>query len=183
MTLPEGADLRPTRCPARDRGEGLALVEGFRGDVLAWVRLEGVARCALPPARSLLVPVAAAGGRHRGQHRRRLSRSATNRSTAPIRGTISKALRMRRILFESLFARPLTERRPAQDDAVSRNSPSVSIAPRGGGLAAASRSAKSTPARATAASWKSMRSTMPSTISSASACASSPRRATPTCCW
>ena len=36
--LPEGPIL--AAAPARD-GEGLALVESFRGDVLAWVRLEG----------------------------------------------------------------------------------------------------------------------------------------------
>ena len=59
----------PVRVPAR----ALALVEGFRGDVLAWVRLsEDGAVDALPPARPLLVPVAAAGSGYRGQHRRRL---------------------------------------------------------------------------------------------------------------
>ena len=48
---PEGA-LRTTR-PANDDndgGEGLALVEGFRGDILAWVRLAAdgrLARCHL----------------------------------------------------------------------------------------------------------------------------------------
>ena len=54
-------------------GEGLALVEGFRGDVLAWVRLDGRgARRALPPARSLMVSVAGARSRDREQYRRRL---------------------------------------------------------------------------------------------------------------
>ena len=53
-------------------GEGLALAEGFRGDVLVWLRLDGRRDRALPFARSVLVPVAAAGGRDRGQHRRRL---------------------------------------------------------------------------------------------------------------
>ena len=48
------------------------------------------ARRALPCARRLVVPVAAARSRDREQHRRRLSRSATNRSTAPIRVTISR---------------------------------------------------------------------------------------------
>ena len=72
--LPAGRRSRadPARRTARG-GEGLALVEGFRGDVLAWVRLgPGRHDRALPPARSVLVPVAAAGGGHRGQHRRRL---------------------------------------------------------------------------------------------------------------
>ena len=56
------------------RGEGLALVEGFRGDILAAVRLElGGPHRALPFARSVMVPVAAAGSGDRGQHRRRLS--------------------------------------------------------------------------------------------------------------
>jgi Ni,Fe-hydrogenase III large subunit/Ni,Fe-hydrogenase III component G len=44
--LPEG----PIRVPlAIDAGEGLGFVEGFRGDILAWVRLDGmrVARCHL----------------------------------------------------------------------------------------------------------------------------------------
>ena len=44
---PEGA-LRTTR-PAKDDndgGEGLALVEGFRGDILAWVRLAAAGRLA-----------------------------------------------------------------------------------------------------------------------------------------
>ena len=67
---------RRHRGPGHDGGrsaEGLGLVEGFRGDVLAWVRLDGEARRALPSARPVLVPVAAAGSRDRGQHRRRLS--------------------------------------------------------------------------------------------------------------
>src|SRR5438105_826850 len=66
-----------------------------------------------------------------------------------------------------------------------RRSPSSrrrSSALRAGAWAAASRSARSTPARATAASSRSTRSTTCSTTWSASACASSPRRATPTCC-
>ena len=70
------AGCRKARCSAtlpQRAGEGIGLVEGFRGDVLAWVRA-GRRRPyrALPPARSVLVPMAAAGGRDRGQHRRRL---------------------------------------------------------------------------------------------------------------
>jgi Ni,Fe-hydrogenase III large subunit len=41
---------RGTRVPPDDGGEGLALVEGFRGDILAWVRLAAdgrLARCHL----------------------------------------------------------------------------------------------------------------------------------------
>ena len=56
-----------------DRAKASALVEGFRGDVLVWLRLDARRpHRALPPARSVLVPVAAAGSRDRGQHRRRL---------------------------------------------------------------------------------------------------------------
>ena len=54
-------------------GEGFALVEAFRGDVFAHVRLAARrSDRALPSARRLVVPVAAARGGDRGQHRRRL---------------------------------------------------------------------------------------------------------------
>ena len=45
--LPDGA-IAAASTAAR-RGEGLALVEGFRGDILVWVRLDGrpIARCHL----------------------------------------------------------------------------------------------------------------------------------------
>ncbi len=72
--LPDGgvsssaADSEQTAPRAR---EGIALVEGFRGDILAWVRMrEGRRRRPLSPSRSLVVPVAFAGSRHRRQHRR-----------------------------------------------------------------------------------------------------------------
>jgi Ni,Fe-hydrogenase III large subunit len=49
--LPEGAlQAGPTQNSSRHGGEGLALVEGFRGDILVWVRLGpdgNVARCHL----------------------------------------------------------------------------------------------------------------------------------------
>jgi Ni,Fe-hydrogenase III large subunit len=49
--LPSGAlQAGPAEASARSGGEGLSLVEGFRGDVLAWVRLGndgGIARCHL----------------------------------------------------------------------------------------------------------------------------------------
>ena len=53
--------------------EGHALVESFRGDVFVWLRIgaDGTNR-ALPFARPVLVSVATAGSRNRGQHRRRL---------------------------------------------------------------------------------------------------------------
>src|SRR6478672_2737185 len=47
----------------------------------------------------------------------RIFRSATSPSTAPIRATISKGRhKMRKLLFESLFRRPFTERAPSPDD-------------------------------------------------------------------
>ena len=70
--LPEGpiAAEIPSVGEAR---EGLALVESFRGDVLVWLRIGARHDRALPSARSVLVPVAAARGCGRGQHRRGLS--------------------------------------------------------------------------------------------------------------
>ena len=69
--LPDGPIARRRSTAAAD-GEGMALVEGFRGDVLVWLRLDGMAGRALPPARSVVVSVAAARSGDRGQHRRRL---------------------------------------------------------------------------------------------------------------
>ena len=109
------------------------------------------------------------------------SRSATNRSTAPIRGTTSRrAMRKTAVRKPDRTARS-PSRRPRR---TMRRSPSLrraSTARRARGSAAPVDPRRSMPAPATAASWKSMRSTTPSTISNASACASSPRRATPTC--
>ena len=52
--------------------EGMAIVEGFRGDILIWVQLDRKGRIrALPPTRSILVSVAGAGSSDRQQHRRR----------------------------------------------------------------------------------------------------------------
>ena len=70
--LPEG----PIGTHAAHRGEpreGMAIVEGFRGDVLVWLRLRDGRDRTMPPARPVLVSVAAAGGRDREQHRRGLS--------------------------------------------------------------------------------------------------------------
>ena len=180
--LPDGADRGRDRRRAGDAREGLALVEGFRGDVLVWLRLDGrhasrAAICATRPGSSgrCWKPRSKATSSP-------TSRSATNRSTAPIRGTISRTPPCASILFESLVRRPLTEAPPAAGRrGAGRARRAASTARRGAGSAAASRSARSMPAPATAASWKSTRSTTPSTISSASACASSPRRAMPTC--
>ncbi|KAB2914596.1 MAG: hydrogenase expression protein HypE [Hyphomicrobiaceae bacterium] len=47
---PEGSILTEAGAASRGKGEGLALVEGFRGDILVWVRLNAngtIARCHL----------------------------------------------------------------------------------------------------------------------------------------
>ena len=70
---PAGAGRDQDDRPAVMAGEGAALVEAFRGDVFVSVRFGGGRpACARPCARRELVPVAAAGGRGRRQHRRRL---------------------------------------------------------------------------------------------------------------
>ena len=142
------------------------------------------ARRALPSARSVLVPVAAARSRDRRQHRRRLPALQQIVQLLLFRATISD-VPCADCCFEGLVRSPADRARARADDA--------KLARAGG--ARSTRAARqrlgpqplhprrSTPAPATAASWKSTRSTTPSTISSASACASSPRRAMPTCCW
>ena len=70
--LPAGAVTAPVELTG-GVCEGMALAEAFRGDVLVWLRhRRRRPRRALPFARRVLVPVAAAGNRDRGQHRRRL---------------------------------------------------------------------------------------------------------------
>ncbi len=54
--------------------EGGALVEGFRGDIFAWVRIDRTRTCrALSSARPVVVSMAAARSGSGRQHRRRLS--------------------------------------------------------------------------------------------------------------
>ena len=75
-------------------------------------------RRALPSARPVLVPVAAAGGRDRGQHRRRLP--ALQQIVQLLLFGARSLMRMR-TLFESFIARPAhRSRRPAADDAGAR---------------------------------------------------------------
>ena len=166
------------------RAKGSRSSRDFAATCSLWLRLDEARDRALPSARSR---PGSSGRCSRPRSRATsspTSRSATNPSTAPIRDTISEAHVHAQTLFEGLARGPLTERPPpADDDRAGRTVAQASTAPRAGASAAACRSARSTPARATAASWKSMRSTTPSTTSSASACASSPRRAMPTCCW
>ena len=165
--------------------EGLALVEGFRGDILVCAAPgERRADRALPPARSLLVPMAAAGSGDRGQHRRGLP---------ALQQVVQLLLLRARSLEDRQHAQappgrpdPLAPHRgPAASQQTRRwpNSPPRSSASRVTGWGAASPSAKWMPAPATAASWRFMRSTMRSMISSASVSASSPRPAMRMCCW
>ena len=125
-------------------------------------------RCWRPPSRATSSPT---------------SRSATNPSTAPIPVTTSRTDHAQTAV-ESLIQLPLTEPAPSADEAdlagltakFGRGRPP---APR----TQSRRSVRWTRARATAANWRSTRSTMPSTTSSVSGCVLSPRRATPTSCW
>jgi len=47
--LPSGPIAESVGSPRGDRSEGVAIVEGFRGDILAWLRLNGgkIERCHL----------------------------------------------------------------------------------------------------------------------------------------
>jgi hypothetical protein len=86
---------------------------------------------------------------------------------------------MRRILFDSLMRRPLTEAAPVKDEEM--------LAELGASVerAARRRLGRSLSIRevdATAVSSRSTRSTTRSMISNASGCTSWPRRGTPTCC-
>ena len=68
---------------------------------------------------------------------------------------------MRKLLFESLFARRSPKPAPSPDEAAVAELAARSARRRGESSAAAWRSARSTPAPATAANWKSTRSTTP----------------------
>ena len=149
---------RDTSSAAGGAGEGMALVEAFRGDVL----VVGAARRrrqdrALPSARCVLVPVAAARGCDRRQHRRRLP-ALQQIVQLLLFGPRSLEGAMRRLVFKSMLSRPVTEAAPAPDDAGARRACGQSRSrARSAGSAAASPSARSMPARAMAASWKSTR--------------------------
>ena len=178
--LPAG----PVRAPIEPQaGEGIALVEGFRGDILVWLRIGpdgrdrraaicairpgSTGRCWRPRSRATSSPT---------------SRSATSRSTAPIPAAISRGF-MRKHLFQGIIRPPLTEPLPPPRRGTGRAGAGPRSRRTANASAAASRSARSMPVPAMAASWRSPRCPTPSTIWSVSACASSPRRATPTCCW
>ena len=180
--LPKGAIKSRDQATARCR-EGLGLAEGFRGDVLVWLRLDSkgrVARCHLRDA--VMVPVAAAGSRDRGQHRRRL----------PALQQIFQLL-----LFRARSVGLIDAQDPAREPAHTARSPSQRPLPmklHSPSLRKTRRPhrsrqawsfarpfARSMPVPAMVASWKSMRSIMRSTISSALACALLLRHAMPMC--
>ena len=71
---------------------------------------------ALPPARSVLVPMAAARGCHRRQHRRRLP-ALQQILQLLLLGPRPLGTTMRKLLFQSLLQSALTEAPPAPDDA------------------------------------------------------------------
>ena len=94
---------RPGRCRSLPR----------RRAGVAKARRQGPRR-ALPSARRLLVSMAAAGSRDRGQHRRRLPALQQIVQLFLLR---TRSLAMRNVLFESLTHGPLTEPAPAPDEA------------------------------------------------------------------
>ena len=105
----------------------------FAATFWSWLRIARRPDRALPSARSLLVPVAAAGSGDRGQHRRRFSplqqivqlllfraRSVGMTESGnrfPKRSCSKQRWAMRKLLFQSLFRAPLTEPAPSPDQA------------------------------------------------------------------
>ena len=107
-----GCDIRA----GGEAREGMALVEGFRGDILVWLRLAADGRiaaaiCAIRPG---------SNGRCSKPRSRAtsspISRSATNRSTAPIRGMTSEATHAQAAVQEP-DAAPADRAAPEADDA------------------------------------------------------------------
>ena len=113
------ARCRPRRCagPPRQRrrraGAGRRLPRRHPGLAAARLRRQGRA---LPSARPVVVPVAAAGGGHRGQHRRRLP-ALQQIVQLLLLGPRPLEADMRKLLFQSLLQSALTERAPSADDA------------------------------------------------------------------
>ena len=109
----------PVRVPLPELdkpSEGVAIVEAFRGDVMVWVRFAGgrIARCSR--ARCVVVPVAAAGGRDREQHRRGLP---ALQQVVQLLVLGARPL-MRTLLLKSLFATAGDDRRAAAGAADAR---------------------------------------------------------------
>ena len=84
--------IRSARCRCGQAREGMALVEGFRGDVLVWVQdRRRRQHRALPPARPVVVPVAACSRPRSRATSSPTSPCATSRSTARTRAMICRA--------------------------------------------------------------------------------------------
>ena len=145
----------------------------------------GPARCrrphrALPSARSLLVPVAAAGGGDRRQHRRRL----------PLVQQILQLLllgartceQMWNLIARTLLHRPVTEPAPRPPRRWPSSPPGIEGAPDALGRSLSIRAGRCRLLQRLRARDPCAEQPL-STTSSASACASSPPRATPMCCW
>src|SRR3954463_4420377 len=71
----------------------------------------------MPPARSLLVSMAAAGGGRREQHRRGFPALQQIVQLLLLGPRSLRVEKMRKLLFQSLFRRPFTEQAPSSDDA------------------------------------------------------------------
>ena len=114
--MPSG-EIRAEVAGAGEPREGLALVEGFRGDILAWVRLgRGRRRRALPPARPVVVSMAAAGSGDRGQHRRRFSALQQILQLLLFRARPLRSGPCAELCLKALTRPPLTEPAPAPTD-------------------------------------------------------------------
>ena len=122
--LPDGP-VRAKSGRTRPR-EGMALVEGFRGDILVWLG----SATAGSSAATCVIRRGFNGRCSRRRSRETSSptfRSATSRSIAPIRATICKARLHAQAALQSLIRPPLTEHPPAASDAADgRNSPARS---------------------------------------------------------
>src|SRR5258708_27702864 len=71
----------------------------------------------MPPARSILVSMAAFGGCNREQHRRGFSALQQIVQLFLFGPPPLRTAKMRKLLFESLFRRPFTDNAPSPDDA------------------------------------------------------------------
>ena len=116
--LPEGAIRSDVDARRGETREGLALVEGFRGDVLVWLRIDGdgtIARCHLRDPSWFQWPLLEAVDRR--QHRRRLPALQQIVQLLLLRTRSLGFAAMRRILFKNLIRTPVTDAAPAADDA------------------------------------------------------------------
>ena len=106
--------IRPEVAGAGELREGLALVEGFRGDILVWVRLRegGVERCHLRDPSWFQWPLLEAAIEGKSW---RIFQSATNPSIALIPGTTSRSGPCAELCLKSVTRPPLTEPVPAPD--------------------------------------------------------------------